>query len=136
VEERLVCYEVLMRDRLLLGAGRYLIPVPGFVWRRVVRANGNKTKTTLGFMSPDHHRVRDFTVTELARTGKPLTVECIAERLDIDVARVASIVDELEKRLTFLYRSRGDAVTWAYPVTVDETPHRAVLSSGEEAYSP
>jgi len=27
-------------------------------------------------------------------------------------------------------------VTWAYPVTVDETPHHVRFSSGEEAYSP
>lgn len=87
-------------------------------------------------MSADHHRVRDFAVTELARTGEPLAMEYIAKRLELDEGRVADIVDELEKHLTFLYRSRGDTVTWAYPVTVDETPHRAILSSGEEAYSP
>jgi len=47
-----------------------------------------------------------------------------------------SIVDELEQHLTFLYRSSDHAVTWAYPVTIDETPHHARFSTGEEAYSP
>jgi hypothetical protein len=46
------------------------------------------------------------------------------------------ILDQLERRKTFLFRSQPPAVTWAYPVTVDETPHRAVFSTGEEAYSP
>lgn len=125
-----------MRDRLLLGVGRYSIPVPGLIWRRIIRANANKARAGLGFMRADHHRVRDFAVAELARTGEPLTAEYIAERLELDTRRVEDIIDELEKRLTFLYRSRGDNITWAYPVTVDETPHRAILSSGEEAYSP
>jgi hypothetical protein len=87
-------------------------------------------------MREDHHRVRDFVVTELPRAGKPLSPETIAENLGLAPPRVQSILDELEGRLVFLYRnSRGD-VTWAYPVTVDETPHHARFSTGEEAYSP
>jgi hypothetical protein len=87
-------------------------------------------------MSEDHHRVRDFTVLELPRAGAPLSPQAIAEALDLDVARVRSILDELEQHLTFLFRSDGEEVTWAYPVTVDETPHHARFSTGEEAYSP
>lgn len=125
-----------MRDRILVGVGRFLIPVPGFVWRRAVRATGRKARSGLGFMSGEHRRVRDFAVVELARRGAPLPSAEIAERLGLSAERTAAIVAELERRLTFLYRSRGDAVTWAYPVTVDRTPHRAVSSLGEEAYSP
>ena len=79
---------------------------------------------------------RDFAVLELVRSARPLSAATIAARLGLDVERVHVILGELEKRLTFLYRSRGDDVTWAYPVTVDETPHRATFSTGEEVYSP
>jgi hypothetical protein len=90
----------------------------------------------LGFMSDDHHRVRDFVVLELPRAGAPLAPQAIAEALDLPIDRVGSILDELERHLTFLFRNERGEVSWAYPVTVDETPHRAVFSSGEEAYSP
>jgi len=125
-----------MKDRLLLGLGRHMIPIPRVVWQKVVRASARKTGAGLAFMSEDHHRVRDFAVTELSRTGAPLPPESIAEALGLPLSRTTSILDELEKHLTFLFRNERGAVTWAYPVTVDETPHRARLSTGEEAYSP
>ncbi|MBI4518069.1 MAG: hypothetical protein HY699_19875 [Deltaproteobacteria bacterium] len=125
-----------MTDRLLVGLGRFMIPVPGMIWHRLVAANARKTRAGLGFMAADHHRVRDYVVTELPRAGAPLPPEAIATALDLPLARVRSVLDELEKRLTFLFRNQHGAVTWAYPVTVDETPHRARFNNGEQAYSP
>jgi hypothetical protein len=125
-----------MKDSLLLGVGRYMIPVPRMIWERIVAADGRKTPQKLGFMSEDHHRVRDFTVLELPRRGAPLPPESIAEALDLPLPRVVSILEELEEHLTFVYRGDQRVVTWAYPVTVDATPHRARFSTGEEAYSP
>jgi hypothetical protein len=80
--------------------------------------------------------VRDFAVLELARTGVPLSPDAIEAALDLSAERVRGILDDLEKHLTFLFRNERGEVTWAYPVTVDETPHHARFSSGEEAYSP
>jgi hypothetical protein len=125
-----------MTDRVLLGLGRYMIPIPRMVWRRLVMASARRIRGGLGFMSADHHRVRDFFVTELPRAGSPLLPESIAEELGLALPRVRSLLDELEEHLTFLFRNERGAVTWAYPVTVDETPHRASFSTGEEAYSP
>jgi hypothetical protein len=106
------------------------------IWQRVIRAGGRKSGAALAFMSEDHHRVRDFSVLELARTGAPLPPENIASALDLPLPRVATILDELERRMTFVFRSDGRNVTWAYPVTVEETPHHASFTTGEEAWSP
>jgi hypothetical protein len=125
-----------MSDRLLLGIGRRMIPIPRIVWQRLIKANARKTEARLGFMSADHHRVRDFVVTELARQGAPLAPGLIAEKLGLAADRVSVILDELEKHLTFLVRNAEGAVTWAFPVTADETPHQAAFTTGEEAYSP
>ncbi len=125
-----------MRSAILLGLGRWMIPVPGVVWRRVMRANAGKSQSALRFMTPDHHRVRDLAVDRLFRTGVALSPEDIARSLNLSLPRVGEIVDDLERHLTFLYRSAGPDVTWAYPVTVDRTPHRAAAASGEQAYSP
>jgi hypothetical protein len=125
-----------MRDSILLGLGRWMIPIPGMVWRRVVRANASQIAGTLRFMTPDHHRLRDFAVDRLFRAGVPLPADEIARSLNLSPRRVGEILDDLERHLTFLFRSSGPEVTWAYPVTVDETPHRAIASTGEEAYSP
>src|SRR5512139_2290700 len=119
-----------MSDSLLLGLGRWMIPLPPAVWRRLIMANARKAGAGLAFMSADHHRVRDFAVTELPRLRTPLAPEVIAERLGLAGGRVRAILGELEKHLTFLVCNAQGAVTWAYPVTVEETPHRAVFSTG------
>jgi hypothetical protein len=125
-----------MKDSLLLGLGRHMIPIPRLLWQRLPKAQARRLRAGLAFMSEDHHRVRDFAVLELARAGAPLAPETIAQALDLAVPRVVSILEELEKHLTFVFRGDSRVVTWAYPVTVDETPHHASFSTGEEAYSP
>jgi hypothetical protein len=89
----------------------------------------------LGFMSPDHHRVRNYAVTELPRAGQPLPPASIAQALRLPVARVREILDDLERHMTFLFRDGEGAVTWAYPVTVERTPHHMTLNSGEQFYA-
>ena len=125
-----------MGDALLLGLGRRLIPIPRPIWTRLVRADARKIGARLRFMSRDHHRVRDHVVVELPRAGAPLPPESIARGLDLPVERVRGVLDDLERHLTFLFRNERGEVSWAYPVTVEETPHRAGFSTGEEAYSP
>jgi hypothetical protein len=119
-----------MRTSLLLGIGRHMIPIPRSIWQKQVQGDAH-----LGFMSEDHHRIRNFAVTELARSGEPLLPERIAQAVELPVDRVASILDDLERHMTFLFRNEQGAVTWAYPVTVDRTPHRVTLSTGEQVHA-
>jgi len=120
-----------MRNRPLLGLGRYMIPIPRFLWRRRVAREVPAIKGRLAFMSGDHHRVRDFVVRELLRVGEPLAPGLIAKELSLPATRTKEILDELETRLIFLFRNDEGAVAWAYPVTADPTPHHAAFSTGE-----
>jgi len=74
-------------------------------------------------------------VRELHRIREPLSPEYVAERLDLPVARVSVILDDLEKHMTFLFRYRQRAVDWAYPVTVERTPHNVTYNTGEQGYA-
>ena len=96
-----------MGDQLLIDVWRYLLPIP----------------------------LRNFVVKELLRLGHPMPPEYISQALDLPQAQVIAILDDLEKHLTFLFRNPQGAVSWAYPVTVDVTPHRLSLSSGETGYA-
>jgi hypothetical protein len=115
-----------MKDNLLLGVSRYLLPIPRFIWQRQVSGKAN-----LDFMSADHHRVRDFVVMEIPKTGKPLSPDYIAQALDVPPDRLSVILDDLEKHMTFLFRNPQGEVEWAYPVTAACTPHHVAFSSGE-----
>lgn len=120
-----------MDKKLLTGVWHFTLPVPPAVWHKSGKGGGNP----LGFMSEAHHRVRDYVVLELPRSGKPLTPERIAQELQLPLAQVVEILDALERHKTFLFRDAQGTVTWAYPVTVDRTPHRVRFSSGEQVYA-
>jgi hypothetical protein len=125
-----------MNKNLKLGLWKYLLPIPRPIWQgRVAQDTRHTSEHGLAFMSEDHHRVRDFVVVELPRLARPLSAALIAERLNLPFERVTEILDNLEKHMTFLYRNRQGEVTWAYPVTVDHTPHRVTFSSGEKIYA-
>ncbi len=124
-----------MNDSLLLGLGHHLLPIPRLVWQKQVADDAGHTRSALGFMSEEHHLVRNLAVRELPIVGKPLTPEFIAEELNLPLARVISILDELEKHMTFLFRNPEGAVVWAYPVTAAKTPHCVTFSTGERLYA-
>lgn len=124
-----------MRMRPLIGLGRHLIPIPRFVWERQVAGKARAAAARLRFMTDDHHRVRDFVVREIPDAAAPLSPELIARRLGLSVARTRDILEDLEKRLIFLYRNEAGAVAWAYPVTAEPTPHAALLSTGQRVHA-
>ena len=124
-----------MGDKALLGFQRYMIPIPGPLWRAVVSKNARKLETELSFMSEEHQLVRNYVVQALPQIGEPISASYISDKMNIHIDRVKVILDDLEKRMTFLCRYGHRAVNWAYPVTVDQTPHSITYSTGERGYA-
>lgn len=124
-----------MTEKLWMGMGRFLLPVPSLIWKRQVRGNARAASARLDFMSEEHHQVREFAVRELPGAGGPISPEVIAGGLGLPLQQVAGILDDLEKHLTFVCRNEAGAVEWAYPVTAHETPHQVTFESGERLYS-
>jgi hypothetical protein len=124
-----------MDKNLLLGMWRYLLPIPPQIWRGEVERSAEGGIRRIRFLSEDHHRIRDLVVRELPRYARPIPPAWITTQLGLPLERVSAILDELERGLTFLFRNPQGEVTWAYPVTVDETPHRVTFSSGEKLYA-
>jgi hypothetical protein len=124
-----------MKNNIFLGIGRFMLPAPESALHKHVPENGAADSPALAFMTADHHRVRNFVVSELPRACAPLAPELIAGRLELPLEGVVAILDDLEKHLTFLFRNPKGAVEWAYPVTVAPTPHKVTFSSGEKLYA-
>ncbi|MFC1936542.1 hypothetical protein ACFLYP_02620 [Chloroflexota bacterium] len=122
-----------MKNNILLGIGKWMIPIPAFIWTRLVSQNAGQVN--LDFMTKEHHQVRDFVVSQMPAYNKPITPEAIAENLALPLKRVSVILDDLEKRLTFLYRGQESSVTWAYPMTSDITPHLINFDTNEKTYA-
>ncbi len=111
-----------------------MLRIPRFLWSRAVRAEAKRSQRRLGFMTADHHAVRDFVVLEVARRGTPVEPEQIAGGTGLDGNRVAAVLDDLERHLTFCFRSDGRRVDWAYPVAAAATPHRVTLDTGDRFF--
>lgn len=120
-----------MKSALLLKLGRHMVPLPAFVWRRVVAREAGRLTHYLRFMTPEHHRVRNFVVNTIAVEREPLALPRIVDASQLSEPRCAQILDELEDKLFFLHRNSDGEVVWAYPVTADATPHHLAFESGE-----
>ena len=124
-----------MNKPILLGRGRQMMPVPSVAWQEHLAQAPQHHQTRLAFMTEAHHRVRYFVVRELPARGEPIPPEFIAQELGLPLSQVAVILEELERHLFFLVRNDRGAVSWAYPVTVEPTPHRLTYSTGEQGYA-
>ncbi|MBU0514720.1 MAG: hypothetical protein KJ621_08100 [Proteobacteria bacterium] len=118
-------------NKLMVGLWRLMIQVPPSQWHKQVGQGVKRFRAEQGFMTPEHRRVHHHVVRELPGAAKPLTPEDVARGVGLTPARVGEILDDLEKHQTFVWRDPQGAVTWAYPVTVEPTPHRLTFSTGE-----
>jgi len=118
-----------MFERVLLGVGRRMVPVPEFLFNPMVRRDANKLARRRE-LEPDERRVQNFAVREIPRRRTAISPEVFAAQLDLSLDEVSRILDELERRMTFLCRRGGEDVNWAYPVTADETPHQVCIDGG------
>ena len=44
-------------------------------------------------------------------------------------------IDELEKARFFVVRPNHQDISWAFPVTVEATPHALAFNTGERCYA-
>ena len=121
-----------MKGRLTV-VGRFAARVPEWLWRLLVSRRSGDGQSPLALMTPEHppfatSRYSNYPPGPAARAqnspslGLPLPV--------------AAILDDLERHLTFLYRNPEGAVAWAYPVTVEPTPHRVTLNGKSASTRP
>ena len=120
-----------MNDAVLIGRGREISRMARSDWERGLSSAPQTISQRLAFMSREHHLVRNFVVRELPRRGRPVPLADISDALDVAPARTSSIVGDLERNLFFLVRGDGEEVSWAFPVTAEETGHQMVFSTGE-----
>ena len=125
-----------MDDAILIGSGSEIVPAPEGALSEGVAGARAFFGERLAFMTREHHLVRNFAVVELPRRrGKPLRPEDFSRSLGLAAGRVGEVLDDLERNLFFLVRDAAGAVCWAFPVTVEQTPHRARFESGEAAFA-
>jgi hypothetical protein len=71
----------------------------------------------------------------MVNAREPITSEMISDEMEMPLAQVCSIIDKLEKLKTFIYRSDGKGIDWAYPLSLDNTGFWMTSSSGEKFFA-
>jgi hypothetical protein len=123
-----------MEKNILLGRGREMLDLPQATWKKYLAQALQHSRSRLNFMTDAHHQIRYFVVKEMVVRQKPIEPEFISEKLNIPLERVNTLLEDLERKLFFLVRNEQGAVAWAYPVTVEVTPHKLSFSTGERLY--
>jgi hypothetical protein len=121
-------------EHVLIAHGSELSQKPLADWQRSINRAANQIPKRLSFMTPEHHAVRNFSVTGLMRSGRPLVLAEIAAHVGLPTPRLLPILEELERNLFFLVRNSAGEVAWAFPVTADRTPHQMQFSTGERIF--
>lgn len=124
-----------MKNKLMLGLWRYIINVPPFLWQKQIAQGKRKFEKEHGSLTEEKRLIHHFVVRELPSNGTPLSPELISDKLSFPANLVKDALDYLEKRMTFLFRNEEGDVVWAYPVTVDKTPHSITFDTGEKLYA-
>ena len=100
-------------ETILAGREREIVHMPRSEWEQDLSKAPERMKTRLGFMTESHRRVRYFVVEELPRYGKPMPPEVISARLQMPIADVAKILEDLERCL-FSGSESKRLVVWAF----------------------
>jgi hypothetical protein len=124
-----------MEEKILLGRDQKILEFPRATWEQDLTQVPQHAQSRLKFMTDVHHQIRYFVVKEMAIRQQPIAPELIAQELNLPLEQVNVILAELQEKLFFLVRNEQGAVIWAYPVTVEPTPHRLSFASGERLYS-
>jgi transcription initiation factor IIE alpha subunit len=120
---------------MLNGIWRFMFKVPPALWEKQIKKHRRRVLHDLDFMTPGHRRVHHFTVNTIPGRSTPLPPEEIAGALNIEISKVNDILADLEQHMTFLFRDHQGAVTWAYPVTVEKTPHHLTFDDGRTCFA-
>lgn len=124
----------MAEDTVRLGRGPDIVASPAAEWLTALRERAPLTRAKLRLPAPAR-AVREFVVRELPRAGgRPIEPGRIASALLLSPEEVADILAGLEKRLFFLVRDAAGAVSWAFPVTSERTPHHLQFSTGEATW--
>lgn len=80
-----------MFERILLGMGRRMLPVPEWVFRKMVGRYAKRIARK-ELLDRDQRRAQHFAVREIARRREPIAPDTFATELDLGLEQVSGIL--------------------------------------------
>jgi hypothetical protein len=123
------------KRKMYMGTWRFMLPIPLAISAKGVKKSVSGAKSKANQLSHEERYVHHFIVKNMAIAEEPIMAESIADILNIPLDRVNEIVDRLEAMKTFIYRSDGQGINWAYPLSMENTGHKITASTGEQFFA-
>ena len=117
--------------KMYMGIGKFMLPIPLAISNSGLKKGVSGAEIKAQRLSEEERRIHHFVVRKMASVDESIKAELVAEETCLSVDEVERAIDKLESLKTFLYRSDGRGIDWAYPLTLDDTGHRMTINTGE-----
>ncbi len=124
-----------LKHKLYMGFRGFMMRIPPLLSEKGARKGEKGARANAASLSNEERRVHHFIVKKMAVVKAPITAELIAGELGMPNDQVLEIINKLEILKTFIYRSDGKGINWAYPLSLENTGFRMTASSGEQFFA-
>jgi len=124
-----------LKHKLYMGFRGFMMRIPPLLSEKGAKKGEKGAKANADCLSKEERRVHHFIVTKMAVVKDPITPELISNELNIPNEAVHEIINKLENLKTFIYRSDGKGINWAYPLSLENTGFKMTASSGEQFFA-
>jgi hypothetical protein len=119
------------KRKMLMGLRGLMIPIPRMVSDKGLEKGVAGAEAKAARLSEDERRIHHHIVWIMPTASKPIEALQVSEALELPLNMVAETIDKLEEMKTFLFRTDGQGIDWAYPVSMEDTGHEVRCSTGE-----
>ncbi len=124
-----------VKHKLYMGYKGIMLPIPQVLSKKGAQKGEKGARANADFLTDLERRVHHFIVLKMVKAREPITSDMIADEMEIPLDHVCSIIDKLENLKTFIFRSDGKGIDWAYPLSLDNTGFLMTSSSGDTFFA-
>ena len=124
-----------LKHKLYTGFGGFMVRIPPLLSEKGAKKSEKGAKANADCLSKEERSVHHFIVMKMAVVKYPITAEDIANELRMPIDQIHEIINKLENLKTFIYRSDGKGINWAYPLSLENTGFKITASSGEQFFA-
>ena len=124
-----------VKHKLYMAYKGIILSVPQVLSKQGAQKGEKGTMANAESLTDFERQVHHFIVLKMVNAKEPITPEMISDVMGVPSEKVSSIIDKLENLKTFIFRSDGKGIDWAYPLSLYKTGFLLTSSSGEEFYS-
>ena len=124
-----------MKYKLYMGYKGIMLPIPPVLSENGSQKGEKGARANAEILTDLERQVHHFVVIRMVNAKEPTTPEMIPDEMKIPSEQISSIIDKLENLKTFIFRSDGKGIDWAFPLSLDNTGFWMTSSSGEEFFA-